>query len=323
MVEIVIVHICHKHEAVLECCVLGLPDEDYGEVVSAVIVPHTDAKRSTEQELEPIITLEDLRNWAKEKLAPYKLPTKLFLWDSLPRNAMGKFHFMTPPTEHDYMGVNDTELRLGLPGSNGRVVVHGGATAGLTLGGAKRGFSDVIHGASFSEAGEDAGGATKAAPPPPPAKTQIVIGWPPIRSYRKNTIASNSSKNNDDADANGVSECHYVKVGMDGAPYLRKVNLNMYSDYKELSLALEKMFTCFTFGRCGSYGVLSAREMTTEGRVLDLLQGSEHTLTYEDKDGDWMLVGDVPWPRLRIMKGSDAIGIRKAPKAMEKSRIRN
>ncbi|XP_042427732.1 probable CoA ligase CCL8 [Zingiber officinale] len=79
-----------EHGAVLECCVLGLPDEDYGEVVSAVIVPHTDAKRSTEQELEPIITLEDLRNWAKEKLAPYKLPTKLFLWDSLPRNAMGK-----------------------------------------------------------------------------------------------------------------------------------------------------------------------------------------------------------------------------------------
>ncbi|XP_042387017.1 probable CoA ligase CCL8 [Zingiber officinale] len=79
-----------EHEAVLECCVLGLPDEDYGEVVSVVIVPHTDAKRSAELELKPIITLEDLRNWAKEKLAPYKLPTKLFLWDSLPRNAMGK-----------------------------------------------------------------------------------------------------------------------------------------------------------------------------------------------------------------------------------------
>ncbi|XP_074581274.1 auxin-responsive protein IAA21-like isoform X2 [Curcuma longa] len=230
---------------------------------------------------------------------------------------------MTPPMEHDYMGVNDTELRLGLPGSNGRVA-DGGATGGLTLGCAKRGFSDVIHGGSFSEAGEDAGGVTKAAPPPPPAKTQIV-GWPPIRSYRKNTIASNSSKNNnDDADAKQGNECHYVKVSMDGAPYLRKVNLNRYSDYKELSLALEKMFTCVTFG---SYGV-SAREMTTEGRVLDLLQGSEHALTYEDKDGDWMLVGDVPWPmfadscrRLRIMKGSDAIGI--APKAMEKSRIRN
>ena len=24
-------------------------------------------------------------------------------------------------------------------------------------------------------------------------------------------------------------------------------------------------------------------------------KGSEYAPTYEDKDGDWMLVGDVPW----------------------------
>lgn len=61
---------------------------------------------------------------------------------------------------------------------------------------------------------------------------------------------------------------------------------------------------------------------------MDLLQGSEYVLTYEDKDGDWMLVGDVPWNmftdscrRLRIMKGSEAIGI--APRAMEKCKSRN
>lgn len=28
-------------------------------------------------------------------------------------------------------------------------------------------------------------------------------------------------------------------------------------------------------------------------RLLD--GSSEHVLTYEDKEGDWMLVGDVPW----------------------------
>jgi auxin-responsive protein IAA len=28
---------------------------------------------------------------------------------------------------------------------------------------------------------------------------------------------------------------------------------------------------------------------------MDLLNGSEYVLTYEDKDNDWMLVGDVPW----------------------------
>jgi len=30
----------------------------------------------------------------------------------------------------------------------------------------------------------------------------------------------------------------YVKVSMDGAPYLRKVDIKMYSSYKDLSMAL-------------------------------------------------------------------------------------
>lgn len=36
-------------------------------------------------------------------------------------------------------------------------------------------------------------------------------------------------------------------------------------------------------------------EMQSESKLRDLLHGSEDVLTYEDKDGDWMLVGDVPW----------------------------
>ena len=32
-----------------------------------------------------------------------------------------------------------------------------------------------------------------------------------------------------------------------------------------------------------------------ESKLVDLLNGSEYVPTYEDKDGDWMLVGDVPW----------------------------
>jgi len=66
----------------------------------------------------------------------------------------------------------------------------------------------------------------------------------------------------------------------------------------------------------------------SESKLMDLLHGSEYVLTYEDKDGDWMLVGDVPWEmfvdsckRLRIMKGSDAIGL--APRAMEKCKSRS
>ncbi|KAJ4824003.1 hypothetical protein Tsubulata_033100 [Turnera subulata] len=79
-----------EHPAIAECCVLGLPDKDFGDAVCAIIVPDEEAKRKQKEELKPVMTLEELCKWAKDKLAPYKLPTRLFLWDSLPRNAMGK-----------------------------------------------------------------------------------------------------------------------------------------------------------------------------------------------------------------------------------------
>ncbi|XP_073119242.1 auxin-responsive protein IAA9 [Henckelia pumila] len=158
----------------------------------------------------------------------------------------------------------------------------------------------------------------------PAAKAQVV-GWPPIRSYRKN-LASNT-KNNDEVDGKPGPGALFVKVSMDGAPYLRKVDLRMYSTYAKLSTALEKMFSCFTLGQCGPQGAPN-KEILSENKMKDLLHGPDYVLTYEDKDGDWMLVGDVPWKmfidscrRLKIMKGSDAIGL--APRAAEKSKNRN
>ena len=46
-------------------------------------------------------------------------------------------------------------------------------------------------------------------------------------------------------------------------------------------------------GQCGSHGA-HGKEILSEIKLKDLLHGSEYVLTYEDKDGDWMLVGDVP-----------------------------
>lgn len=83
-----------------------------------------------------------------------------------------------------------------------------------------------------------------------------VVGWPPVRSYRKNIMKSSnngsgsgkeeaeSEKGSPNANANGS----FVKVSMDGAPYLRKVDLNIYSSYQHLSDALAKMFGSFTLG---------------------------------------------------------------------------
>ncbi|XP_020204821.1 auxin-responsive protein IAA8 [Cajanus cajan] len=168
-------------------------------------------------------------------------------------------------------------------------------------------------------------GASISGSAPPASKAQVV-GWPPIRSFRKNSLAT-TSKNNDEVDGKPGPAALFVKVSMDGAPYLRKVDLRNYTTYQELSSSLEKMFSCFTLGQCGSHGA-PGREMLSESKLKDLLHGSEYVLTYEDKDGDWMLVGDVPWDmfidtckRLKIMKGSDAIGL--APRAMEKSKSRS
>ena len=74
-----------------------------------------------------------------------------------------------------------------------------------------------------------------------------VVGWPPIRSFRKNVMAvqKNSSDERSGSSGSGVA---FVKVSMDGAPYLRKVDLKLYKSYQELSGALGKMFSSFTIG---------------------------------------------------------------------------
>lgn len=120
------------------------------------------------------------------------------------------------------------------------------------------------------------------------------MGWPPVRSYRKNVL---QGKKVEEMGGSGM----YVKVSMDGAPYLRKVDLKVYKSYEELMKGLEEMFLCII----GLY-------IENEG----LYNGSKHVATYEDKDGDWMLVGDVPWEmfatsckRLRIMRGHEARGL--------------
>lgn len=81
-----------------------------------------------------------------------------------------------------------------------------------------------------------------------------MVGWPPIRSFRKNTVATNLSKSGDIVNS-GSKGCLYVKVSMDGAPYLRKIDLKIYHNYAELSKALEKMFSCFTLGMVALFSV--------------------------------------------------------------------
>ena len=72
--------VLRTHPAIAECAVVGVADEEWGERVAAAI------------ELRPAASLglPELQQWAKDRLAPYKVPRLLRTLDALPRNAVGK-----------------------------------------------------------------------------------------------------------------------------------------------------------------------------------------------------------------------------------------
>jgi malonyl-CoA/methylmalonyl-CoA synthetase len=72
--------VLRTHPAIAECAVVGINDAVWGERVSAAV------------ELAPgmLLSLQELQEWAKPLLAPYKIPRALKPVPALPRNAMGK-----------------------------------------------------------------------------------------------------------------------------------------------------------------------------------------------------------------------------------------
>uniref|UniRef100_A0A0D3DQS1 Auxin-responsive protein n=2 Tax=Brassica oleracea TaxID=3712 RepID=A0A0D3DQS1_BRAOL len=140
-----------------------------------------------------------------------------------------------------------------------------------------------------------------------------IVGWPQVRSFRKNTMATT------------CSAALFVKVSMDGAPYLRKVDLRSYTNYMELSSALEKMFTTFTLGQCGSNRA-TWKDKLSETKLKDILNGKDYVLMKTRMEigcvlemFHWTKMFIDVCKKLKIMKGCNAIGLAAAPRAMEKS----
>ncbi len=68
-----------EHPGVAECAVVGVPDPEWGERVCVAIVAR-----------QPGFRGETIQQWARERLAPYKVPSRVRCVPDLPRNAMGK-----------------------------------------------------------------------------------------------------------------------------------------------------------------------------------------------------------------------------------------
>jgi len=69
------------HPDILDVAVVGLPDQTWGQKIAAVIVLRKDADD---------LTIEQLRDWCKDRMPRYSTPTELRILQEMPRNVMGK-----------------------------------------------------------------------------------------------------------------------------------------------------------------------------------------------------------------------------------------
>ncbi|KGN60312.1 auxin-responsive protein IAA26 isoform X1 [Cucumis sativus] len=157
------------------------------------------------------------------------------------------------------------------------------------------------------------------------ASVSAAVGWPPIRSFRKNFAVPRSSKPNSlessketvqDENGSKLSDCYngqmFVKVCMDGVPIGRKLNLQAYNSYDQLSAGIDELFHSLLAAQRNYLAAEDGRKMEETTSVSDSKhKNGLYTLVYYDNEGDRMLVGDVPWKmfvstvkRLRVLKSS-------------------
>ncbi len=73
-------NVLHCHPSILDVAVIGLPDEKFGEVVTAVLVLREGCA----------LGQVELKEFCRAKLGGYKIPKQLRIVDELPRNSSGK-----------------------------------------------------------------------------------------------------------------------------------------------------------------------------------------------------------------------------------------
>ena len=102
------------------------------------------------------------------------------------------------------------------------------------------------------------------------------MGWPPVKcAHRRRSCGGG-----------------YVKVRMEGVAIGRKVDVSLHGSYEELLRTLARMFPST------NEGVGADVEGEAAAQDGERRRGRGHhpsVVTYEDGEGDWLLVGDVPW----------------------------
>ncbi len=72
-------NVMSAHPEVLECAVIGVPDDSSGEAVKLIVVPRHSS-----------VDVEQLRQYARANLTGYKVPRHIEFRDSLPKSNVGK-----------------------------------------------------------------------------------------------------------------------------------------------------------------------------------------------------------------------------------------
>ena len=75
-------NILYMHPAILECAVVGVPDQKWGEAVKGIVVLKPGQKA----------TAEEIIQFCKDRIARYKAPKSIDFIDALPRTGSGKIH---------------------------------------------------------------------------------------------------------------------------------------------------------------------------------------------------------------------------------------
>jgi fatty-acyl-CoA synthase/long-chain acyl-CoA synthetase len=69
-----------QHAAIVDVAVFGIPNEEWGEAVHAVVVTQPGTR----------LAASEVIDWAREHLASYKIPRSVSFLDEIPRNGSGK-----------------------------------------------------------------------------------------------------------------------------------------------------------------------------------------------------------------------------------------